>query len=134
MLDQTLPVIRERRFDRLVADEGEKIYFILRSYKEERQLKEEYLDRLIMLSKKMALLYPDYLRKLQEDYPPLTETEKEILCLMADERSNAEIADFMDVSINTVKFHAKNIYIKLKVKNRQQAVRVAKENRLFPVR
>lgn len=134
MLDQTLPVIRERRFDRLVADEGEKIYFILRSYKEERQLKEKYLDRLIMLSKKMALLYPDYLRKLQEDYPPLTETEKEILCLMADERSNAEIADFMDVSINTVKFHAKNIYTKLKVKNRQQAVRVAKENRLFPVR
>lgn len=134
LLDRTLPVLKERRFDRLAADEGEKMYFLLRSYREERQLKDEYLDRLISLSRKMALLYPDYLRKRQEDYPQLTETETEILCLMADERSNAQIADFMDISINTVKFHAKNIFAKLKVKTRRQAVKVAKENKLLSLR
>lgn len=134
LLDRTLPVLKERRFDRLAADEGEKMYFLLRSYREERQLKDEYLDRLISLSRKMALLYPDYLRKRQEDYPQLTETETEILCLLADERSNAQIADFMDISINTVKFHAKNIFAKLNVKTRQQAVKVAKENKLLSLR
>lgn len=117
-----------------MADEGEKVYFLLRNYKKERQKENEYLNRLIQLSKKMALLYPDYLRKAKEDYPPLTETEKEILYLIADERSNAEIADFMDISINTVKFHTKNIYAKLHVRTRQQAVRVAKDNRLISVR
>lgn len=134
LLDRTLPVLKERRFERLAADEGEKMYFLLRSYREERQLKDEYLDRLISLSRKMALLYPDYLRKRQEDYPQLTETETEILCLLADERSNAQIADFMDISINTVKFHAKNIFTKLNVKTRQQAVKVAKENKLLSLR
>ena len=37
ILDRILLVIRERRYDRLVADEGEKVYFLLRNYKKERQ-------------------------------------------------------------------------------------------------
>lgn len=105
-----------------------------RAYRQERQIKDEYLNRLIQLAKKMALLYPDYLRKAKEDYPPLTKSEQEILRLMADERSNQEIADFMGISINTVKFHGKNIFAKLRVRTRRQAVRVAKENRLVSLR
>ncbi len=54
--------------------------------------------------------------------------------LIADERSNQEIADFMGISINTVKFHGKNIFAKLRVRTRRQAVRVAKENRLVSLR
>lgn len=99
---------------------------LLRAYRQERQIKDEYLNRLIQLAKKMALLYPDYL--------PLTKSEQEILRLMADERSNQEIADFMGISINTVKFHGKNIFAKLRVRTRRQAVRVAKENRLVSLR
>ena len=107
---------------------------LLRAYRQERQIKDEYLNRLIQLAKKMALLYPDYLRKAKEDYPPLTKSEQEILRLMADERSNQEIADFMGISINTVKFHGKNIFAKLRVRTRRQAVRVANENRLVSLR
>lgn len=88
----------------------------------------------ILEEKYLALLYPDYLRKAKEDYPPLTKSEQEILRLMADERSNQEIADFMGISINTVKFHGKNIFAKLRVRTRRQAVRVAKENRLLSLR
>ena len=54
--------------------------------------------------------------------------------LIADERSNQEIADFMGISINTVKFHGKNIFVKLRVRTRRQVVRVANENRLFSLR
>lgn len=134
LLDELLPIVKERRFDRLIADEGEKVYMLLRAYRQERQIKDEYLNRLIQLAKKMALLYPDYLRKAKEDYPPLTKSEQEILRLMADERSNQEIADFMGISINTVKFHGKNIFAKLRVRTRRQAVRVAKENRLLSLK
>lgn len=88
----------------------------------------------ILEEKYLALLYPDYLRKAKEDYPPLTKSEQEILRLMADERSNQEIADFMGISINTVKFHGKNIFAKLRVRTRRQAVRVAKENRLLSLK
>lgn len=134
LLDELLPIVKERRFDRLIADEGEKVYMLLRAYRQERQIKDEYLNRLIQLAKKMALLYPDYLRKAKEDYPPLTKSEQEILRLMADERSNQEIADFMGISINTVKFHGKNIFAKLRVRTRRQAVRVANENRLLSLK
>ncbi len=134
LLDELLPIVKERRFDRLIADEGEKVYMLLRAYRQDRQIKDEYLNRLIQLAKKMALLYPDYLRKAKEDYPPLTKSEQEILRLMADERSNQEIADFMGISINTVKFHGKNIFAKLRVRTRRQAVRVAKENRLLSLK
>ena len=134
LLDVTLPIIKRRRFDRLAADEGEQMYLLLRSYRKTHGLEDAYLDRIITLSKEMGLLYPDYLRKAKEDYPSLTKSEKEILRLMADERSNQEIADFMGISINTVKFHGKNIFAKLRVRTRRQAVRVAKENRLVSLR
>ena len=45
-----------------------------------------------------------------------------------------QIAEFMDVSINTVKFHIKNIYTKLNARSRQQALRIAKENKLITLR
>jgi LuxR family maltose regulon positive regulatory protein len=46
---------------------------------------------------------------------------------MADERTNADIADYMSISINTVKFHSKNIFSKLNVSNRHQAIKIAIE-------
>ncbi len=53
---------------------------------------------------------------------PLTERELEILVLMADGLTNQDIADRLFISINTVKTHAKNIYSKLDVRNRAQAI------------
>jgi LuxR family maltose regulon positive regulatory protein len=61
------------------------------------------------------------------DYAALTDTERSVLRLMADERTNADIADYMSISINTVKFHSKNIFSKLNVSNRHQAIKIAIE-------
>lgn len=57
----------------------------------------------------------------------LTKREKDILHLLDSELTNAEIAYTLDISINTVKVNCSNIYRKLEVKNREQAVRVASE-------
>jgi LuxR family maltose regulon positive regulatory protein len=58
---------------------------------------------------------------------PLTERELQVLRLMCEGYSNQGIADEMVVSVNTVKKHTSNIYGKLGVRNRAQAVLRARE-------
>jgi LuxR family maltose regulon positive regulatory protein len=53
---------------------------------------------------------------------PLSGREIEVLQLIADGLTNKEIADRMFLSLNTIKAHNRNIYGKLNVHNRTQAV------------
>jgi len=63
---------------------------------------------------------------------PLSERELEVLRLIAQGLSNQEIAQRLFLSINTVKWHTSNIYGKLEVKNRTQAVAQARELGIIP--
>jgi DNA-binding NarL/FixJ family response regulator len=58
--------------------------------------------------------------------------EYEVLQEMANGHSNQEIADKLFVSLSTVKTHSANLFIKLDVKRRTQAVQRAKETGLIP--
>ena len=60
----------------------------------------------------------------EQDYG-LTVREKEVLKAIAEGKENKEISEALFISTETVKSHAKNIYKKLKVKNRVEAVRIA---------
>lgn len=53
---------------------------------------------------------------------PLTNREQSVLLLLPTMMSNAEIAEELHVSVNTVKVHLKGIYRKLGVASRRQAV------------
>lgn len=53
--------------------------------------------------------------------------EFEILELMAKGMSNQEIADSLHISLSTVKTHNQNLFVKLDVKRRTQAISKAKE-------
>jgi LuxR family maltose regulon positive regulatory protein len=53
---------------------------------------------------------------------PLSKREQEILALLAEGLTNAEIAQHMIISPQTVKVHTRNIYGKLGVSDRRQAV------------
>lgn len=57
-----------------------------------------------------------------KDYE-LSEREIEVLKLIAKGYKNSEIAEKMFVSQNTIKTHIKNIYVKLDVKNRVEALK-----------
>jgi DNA-binding CsgD family transcriptional regulator len=57
----------------------------------------------------------------------ISKRELEVLELIANGLSNKEIADKMFVSLNTVKTHLSNLFIKLDVKRRTQAIQKAKE-------
>lgn len=62
----------------------------------------------------------------------ISKREYEVLELMSLGNSNQEIADKLFVSLNTVKTHSSNLFVKLDVKRRTQAVQRAKELRLIP--
>jgi two-component system, NarL family, nitrate/nitrite response regulator NarL len=59
----------------------------------------------------------------------LTERESEILEALARGQSTAQLAHALGISPNTLKFHLKNIYLKLGVANRAQAVALHLSNR-----
>jgi len=52
----------------------------------------------------------------------ITDRENDVLLLIAKGYKNAKIAETLFISVNTVKYHTKNIFIKLDVKNRIEAV------------
>ncbi|MFP3122867.1 response regulator transcription factor [Ectobacillus funiculus] len=61
----------------------------------------------------------------KQEYKPheeLTEREREILLLIAEGKSNQEIADELFIALKTVKTHVSNILNKLNVSDRTQAV------------
>lgn len=57
-----------------------------------------------------------------EAFPDLTERERELLALLAQGFNNAEIARQLHISIKTVRNHCSNIFSKLQVADRAQAI------------
>ncbi|WP_144896735.1 LuxR C-terminal-related transcriptional regulator [Lutibacter sp. Hel_I_33_5] len=55
----------------------------------------------------------------------LSEREQEIFTLLAQGKSNKEIAETLFISVNTVKYHIKKIYSKLNIKNREEAKQIS---------
>ena len=62
----------------------------------------------------------------------ISRRELEVLELMAQGLSNQEIADKLFVSLNTIKTYSANLFVKLDVKRRTQAVQKGKELGLLP--
>ena len=62
----------------------------------------------------------------------LTTTEKQILRLICADKSNAEIAQMMDIKLTTVKTHVSHILEKLDVNRRSEAKTAAKRLKLIP--
>lgn len=62
-----------------------------------------------------------------ETFPDLTDREREVLELIAQGKSNAEIADALVISVKTVRNYVSNIFNKLQVTDRVQAAIRARE-------
>jgi len=95
----------------------------------------ELVDAIRVVASGNTLLAPTALQRLLErfsptepasvarvDAGPLTEREAEILQLLASGLSNAEIAETLFLSETTIKTHISNLFRKLQVRDRVQAV------------
>ena len=74
-----------------------------------------------------AILVEDYVRRLQargltDSYHLLTDREKEVLQLLAEGRSNKEVATVLDLSLSTVETHRANLMQKLNLHNTAEIV------------
>ena len=75
--------------------------------------------------------YPYFLAPHLSQDEELTPTELQILHLICADKSNAEIAQIMDVKLPTVKTHVSHILDKLNVKRRGEAKTAAKKLHLI---
>ena len=75
----------------------------------------------------------EHTRETVDEAWGLTRRELEILTLVAEGHSNAQLARMLWVTEQTVKFHLSNIYRKLGVSNRTEASRWAQVNGLLPL-
>lgn len=62
----------------------------------------------------------------------LSSREYEVLCCMSRGMSNAEIASELFLSVSTIKTHASNLFVKMDVRSRTQAIEKAKRLRITP--
>ena len=83
--------------------------------------------------RKVVIATPDFkLNEPELQRLGISKREYEVLELMAQGLSNQEIADKLFVSLNTIKTHSSNLFVKLDARRRTQAVRQAKELGLLP--
>ncbi|HZX58699.1 MAG TPA: response regulator transcription factor [Mucilaginibacter sp.] len=62
---------------------------------------------------------------------PLSKRETQILEQIADGKSRSQVAKDLFIDLETVRSHIKNIYLKLDVNSRADAIKTAKENKLI---
>lgn len=79
---------------------------------------------------KMVFPFLD-IRELQQDpINTLSRRERALLEALSEGLTNRELAKRLDISVNTVKFHLSNLYEKLSLKNRAQAIAFYYSNQL----
>ena len=84
---------------------------------------EHLLDSTLAVARgQMVFPFVDVRELNRDPLDALTQKERELLAALARGRTNDQLAGDFDVSVNTVKFHLRNIYDKLSLQNRAQAV------------
>ena len=83
-----------------------------------------------------SLVAGEYIRQLQErglhdSYDLLTDREKDVLHLLAEGRSNKEVAALLDVSVSTIETHRGNLMQKLGLHNTADIVLYAVRKRII---
>ena len=129
-LERSLSLAQPGGFIRLYIDLGPKIANLLRSM-QSRLIYAEYIASILKAYSDATPNDP------QPETPwqlidPLTDREVEILDLLAKRYTNKEIAAELIISPATVKRHTINIYQKLDVHKRREAVNVARALGLVP--
>jgi LuxR family maltose regulon positive regulatory protein len=121
-LAQALALARPGRYVRTFVDRGQPMTSLLRQALAQGIAVDD-------VKRLLAAFAPDTAPPAEHPafVEPLSEREQEVLRLLATHLTSAEIGQTLYISANTVRFHTKNIYAKLDVHTRGDAVRQAQE-------
>lgn len=126
-LQKALTLAEPEGFQRVFLDQGAPMLELLHSA-QTRGIHSPYSARLLAALRAETSPEAGRTRQPTQVLPALlSKREVELLSLIAAGRSNKEIASELYISIGTVKRHTVNIFTKLDVKNRTEAVARARE-------
>lgn len=120
-LEHALALTESEGFVRVFVDEGKPMARLLCEAASHR-IKPDYVGRLLAAFPTATPSPPEQAEIIE----PLSGRELEVLRLIAEGLSNEEIAQRLVLSLHTIKWHTSNIYSKLSVKNRTEAVAKAR--------
>jgi LuxR family transcriptional regulator, maltose regulon positive regulatory protein len=126
-LERALALAQPEGYVRIFLDEGEAMTRLL-CQAQSRQVGGGYAAVLLSRIGKTPTMTQPSMQLLSE---PLTAREMEVLKLIEAGCSNQDIAGQLFISMPTVKRHISNIYAKLGVESRTQAVAIGKELKIF---
>jgi LuxR family transcriptional regulator, maltose regulon positive regulatory protein len=139
---ESVVIGNEQGYTRLYVDEGIRLLPVLKHLQKKMRRDQEDCSDLCEYAASLILEIRKHIKKLpqrkthqmdnqlDELIEPLTIREMTVLKCLTKEMSNQEISDQLQISISTVKVHTRNIYGKLAVCNRTQAVTTAREMKL----
>ena len=120
-LGRALALAEPEGYVRIFLDEGPALLPLLRRA-QQHGLARDYAARLLATSQTRFVDYRLHAPQSGLPVEPLTPRERDVLRLMVEGASNQKIAHRLVLSVNTVKKHVSNIYGKLNVQNRAQAI------------
>jgi ATP/maltotriose-dependent transcriptional regulator MalT len=141
-LEQALLLIMPTRALRLILDEHPIIWGLMTQLYKELQARKQ--SKNITLLKYIQYLFEVQQPNLNDEVHPTTNESKslahldqfskrelQILSQVGEGLTDAEIAEKIFLSVNTIKWHLRNIYSKLTVRSRLEAVAAAKNKGLI---
>jgi LuxR family maltose regulon positive regulatory protein len=132
LLSDALSLAEPEGYIRSFVDEGEDMEELLQEAQTQGIAREYVATLLTAFDQAPSLIgSASSLRWVGNKVEPLSQRELEVLHLIVEGSSNSEIARQLVVSLGTVKKHVNNIYIKLDVHSRSQAIAAARNHHLL---
>jgi LuxR family maltose regulon positive regulatory protein len=132
-LERALMLAEPEGYLRLFLDEGAPMAKLLQRMKDDPLSEgrggrmKGYINKILMAWEKSEKKFHPLSLIPHSLIEPLSERELELLRLIAAGMSNSEMAETLVVTVGTIKWHLNNIYGKLDVRSRTQAVARARE-------